>query len=65
MVMSMVSGRLEEVITMVMGEEEAGWKSCLAQQFQLEVTSKTISSSLNSRTVTRGPWGRPTSSGTS
>jgi hypothetical protein len=41
MVMSMVSDRLEEVITVVMGEEEAGWKNCLAQHFQLEVTSKT------------------------
>jgi hypothetical protein len=47
------------------GDEEAGWKSCLAQQFQLEVTRKTISSSFNSGTGTRGPRGRPTSTGTS
>jgi hypothetical protein len=42
MVLSMASDRVEVLLTLVMGEKEAGWKSCLAQQFQLEVTSKTI-----------------------
>jgi hypothetical protein len=48
------------VLTLVMGEEEASWKSCLALQFQLESTSRTSSSSLNGGTGTRGPRRRTT-----